>query len=315
MFLCNKLSNTRFCILNNLLKILTHHMVTKHNKHSHSTHGDNKLLSILTKFTNSNDIIDYNDANELINMLILPSSANITDNYLSAIIRSHLIVLAASSLKHFQPLINYRPTTCTNILQTNEIHETNTIDFIQFTHFIVVHCNNHSYLTHANKFSYWYSDNNPPLLGSATDRKNNDYLQQRAHKYAISLLNKHKDKIWIFSDGSVSGKQREIAGGGYVIAIPSANQHNVTNTDSEHTIIHESSIAFEKCSIAVAEMVSLSTALHKVNELDIPNNSEVIAFCDNQQVVNIANNSVNINSNLYTENLKLQQILFFTKAN
>ena len=115
------------------------------------------------------------------------------------------------------------------------------------------------------------------------------------------------------SDGSVSGKQREIAGGGYVIATPPASQHNITNIDSIHTVIHESSIVFDKCSIAHAEMVSLSTALDKINELDIPNNSEVIAFCDNKQVVNIANNSSNINSNLYTENLKLQQTLFLLR--
>ena len=82
-----------------------------------------------------------------------------------------------------------------------------------------------------------------------------------AHEYALKVLWNDQANTWVFSDGSVAGLNRNITGGGYVIAKPdkSNNIHNIANN-----IINENSIYMNDGSIALAELVGMKAAFQHV---------------------------------------------------
>ena len=169
-----------------------------------------------------------------------------------------------------------------DIINGKNYHNIDMLDYTSYTHFVIVHTDNNVYVTHASKFKYWFNDDNPPLLGSATDRQQDPRLVERANKYATMLLRRHKHKTWIFSDGSVAGKNRELCGGGYVIAKPTDNLINKTEANN-YRILAEQSIKFNKCSIAKAELLSLTAALEHLKNTNVNDNSTITALCDNKQ--------------------------------
>ena len=185
-------------------------------------------------------------------------------------------------------------------------------DYINYTQFVICHDKYRGQIALASKFLYWNNTDNPPLLGSATDRMLNPKMQQQAHEYAMSVLTKNQSTTWIFSDGSVSGPNHDIVGGGYIITKPDKtnNPYKIPNS-----IIEEHSIKLPKGSIAMAELISMLHAFRKISSSTNKYNSPITAFCDNKSVVNIANSLTNARGDLNKYALELHQILFKLRQN
>ena len=304
---CDKTSVNRDNILFNLYDMLTKHIKS-----------DNKLVSLLHKLVLDSFQLDDGETQELLQFLIAPHLANIQTEYLTALIRSHLVVLAAATLPAFTNYFNCQKFIIVSTKETNNHIKIDLDDYLQYNFFSITNTNHQTTITNCNKFEYWHSDDNPPLLGSSTARKNNPILQSEAVVYASNLLHKHRGNLWVFSDGSVSGKERNIVGGGYVIAQSSQNLNrkenhgNINNKHDEHNILHQQSIRYKKCSITAAELNSLLAALlkikhdPKINQL----HRNITAFCDNKYVVDITNDNKQANPLLSRNLEKLQETIF-----
>ena len=302
---CDKTSSIRDSILQSLYDMLTKHITS-----------DNKLISLLHKITLDLFQLDDGETQELLQFLIAPHLANIQSEYLTAVIRSHLIVLAAATLPIFKNQFNYDRHITVKTSNTKQNVIIDIADYLQYNLFTIANINQQTIVTNCNKFAYWKNDDNPPFLGSSTSRKNNPVLQSQAQEYANHLLQKHQGNLWIFSDGSVAGNDRNIVGGGYVIAQSHKNQTEVSNdlhqSEPTYNILKQQSITLPKCSIALAELTSLLAALLNLKQNSSINqlNNNITAFCDNKYVVDIINDKRQANQLLIPNLQKVQETIF-----
>ena len=146
-------------------------------------------------------IPDIYDANQLLSALISPATVGTTNSYHIALIRSHLIVVGSSTLQQFEDKLCLLPTKFASVSGGKDDHNIDLLDFVSYTHLVIVHANKNVHITHGYKFKYWFSGDNPPLLGSTSDRQQNPELVLRANKCAKLLLTRHQHKTWIFSNG------------------------------------------------------------------------------------------------------------------
>ena len=124
-------------------------------------------------------------------------------------------------------------------------------------------------------------------------------LREEAHKYVKSLQTKHKDKLQIYTDGSVRGNPIKAAGSGAVI------------THNNHT--SELCLSLATNSIAVAELKAVTSSLDLVRRNNIAPDKDITVFCDNKYVVGIANEVKKVNISHIADAINLHQLLFKMK--
>ena len=165
--------------------------------------------------------------------------------------------------------------------QTYKVHSVTQTHHIEFndylnnTQFVIEKTPHTCIITPASEFNYYKHNHKINFLGSTTDRLNNRILKQRAHNYAVKLIQQRKDKIQIYTDGSVRGNPRKKGGACYAIK----------NSDNEEPLTRNMSI--QTNSIAIAEITAIINALSKVSTAS---KKDIVVFCDNKYVVGVANN-------------------------
>ena len=123
-------------------------MLTKH------INSDNKLISLLHKTVLDSFQLDDGETQELLQFLIAPHLANIQTEYLTALIRSHLVVLAAATLPAFTNYFDCHKFTTVTTKETKKHIAIDLDDYLHYNFFTIANINHQITVTNCNKFEY-----------------------------------------------------------------------------------------------------------------------------------------------------------------
>ena len=250
------------------------------------------LFNYLDSTLIDNDIPDTEQLETILQIFIIPENDGYTSRKDITIIRTFLILLAASQLTNFQTKLY--STATTEIRHKQQTYNVDTSDYLDNKLCLLSLYNSTASIVSAAQVGI-----NPikqrPSFGSASERAKDEALTLQAHQYAETQILSFKDRIRIYTDGSVRAKGTQ-SGAGIVI-----EQSNDIITDS---------ISLNTKSIACAELSAIIRALELLQQR-LPNNKQNIAiFCDNQYVVNISNLNYQPKRTHAQQHIKLQQTLF-----
>ena len=287
LFTSTESQTVRKMILKNLLDFLTNNIESV----------NSQLKQHLDNINDPNVKYTCKDYWEVLNLLINPTTDPlITSDYCISHIRTFLILLAAATCHKLE---KYKYSTYTKLVQTkkqdNNMYSVDYEDYMDRKLYALGKINNIWTYIKTDKFKYYTIDENVPILGSATDRKDNPTLNKKANLYAESVIERHKNKIHVYTDGSVKGPKHNRSAG-YGVVIVEDNNGNCCNKqtkikENRQKIknLYTKSINISEPSIAVAEASAILDALTWLSNNLSNINKDIIMFCDNKYVVNISN--------------------------
>ena len=120
-------------------------------------------------------------------------------------------------------------------------------------------------------------------------------MTEKARQYAQQVIARHPNKIHVYTDGSVRGRRVKTAGAGYVI-----DNNKVSKCGN---------VSVQTTDICIAEMSAIICALQQ-EVIQNTTSQDIVLFCDNQYVVDVANDDARYHVVHSDVAIQMRQVLF-----